>query len=100
MITIATTEPPSLHGRSFLVAAIPMKPDACVGCCLAVRGICGCPCTDYTRSPFRKESLKGVSHVNFKRVKDGDIVKDRQGNRHMCLQKDAITMSLVPVCNQ
>lgn len=84
--------PPEYCGKSFRVGAVARdQSDTCKGCLLAHRGcLCGYDCLSY--AALRDNHTQ----VQVKRVRDGEIVKDRDGNLYTAKQINWHTMEFVP----
>ena len=91
MITVADiSTPPTCVGNSFIVRAIARdQSDPCKGCALHYMGFrCQCECENTLSSCDMKR--------NVKKVKDGDMVLDRQGIPYRVSQISDFRMEFVP----
>ena len=91
MITVAEiSTPPTCIGNSFIVRAIARdQSDPCKGCALHYMGFrCQCECENTLSSCDKKR--------NVKKVKDGDMVLDRQGIPYRVCQISDFRMEFVP----
>ena len=88
-VLVDSTCCPECVGKTFIVAVIARNQSfPCGGCHYRKNAMtCSRPCNpSWFNRPF----------TNFKRVKDGEIVKDTDGNLFMCHAKSKTTMALTP----
>ena len=90
MIIICDKElPPECIGRTFIIRAVARdQENPCKGCALSYMGFrCQYECGNKRPPSFSKK-------INIKKVKDGDVVMDGDGNKYRVSQTSDFNMVL------